>query len=173
MTPYLFITLPIAGYMALFMYETYASFRRLAVPASKGGTAYVHATWEVTHTFLIIGVTNFIWLFSDVAREVSRAVYWGLIVAGACFIIRATLYTYIFYVRPSAHQRTGFLDWLFALSHIGILAGLIYTLSLAVLTLADTPYKINSQFVPWMWPGLVLLGALGLIPLYQLYRTKD
>jgi hypothetical protein len=172
MTPYLFILIPLGLYLPLFLYETYASFRRLGAPGKQG--AYVHATWEVTHTFLIIGATNFIWLFSDIAVTVSKAVYWGLIIAGAGFIVRAILYVYLFFIKDAGkgnHNTPA--DYLFALSHIGVITGIIYAVVRAAQVLATSSYDINTQFIPWMWPGLVLLLALGALPLLQIYRTRN
>lgn len=172
MIPYLFVLIPLGLYLPLFSYETWSAFTRLNKRGKRGG-AYVDATWEVTHTFLIIGLTNFIWLFSANARGVAKAAYWGLITAGAAFIMRAILYLYIFYVSDLSTKHNKWPDKLFALSHIVVLVGLSYAIVNAWIELAGARVIINTQFIPWMWPGLVLLLALGSLPLIRLYTTKD
>jgi cytochrome bd-type quinol oxidase subunit 2 len=171
MMPYLLVIIPLGLYLLLFGYETLASFRRLK-PSGKSSNAYLNATWEVTHTILIIGVTNFVWLFSSVAKPVGHAMYWGLMVAGFCFIVRAILYVYLFYIKDAGRQRVGALDWLFAVSHIGVLAGLAYAIIQAIKVLTSHHYTINTQFIPWMWPGLIVILVIGLLPMFHLYRTK-
>jgi hypothetical protein len=169
---YLFVLLPIGLYIPLFIYETYAAFKRLNSRGKKGG-AYVHATWEVTHTFLILGLTNFIWLFSHDATRIAKATYWGLILAGAFFIVRAVLYLYLFFVTDQRGKHNTSADYLFALSHVSILGGIVYTLVRATIELSGSSPVINTAFIPWMWSGLVLLFALGAVPFITLYTTKD
>jgi cytochrome bd-type quinol oxidase subunit 2 len=172
MIAYLFVILPLALYLPLFGYETYAAWRRIGRPGKKG--AYVHASWEVTHTFLIIGITNFVWLFSGAIKPVSKAVYWGLITAGALFILRAVLYLYLFFAKdPGQGNHSGAADWLFFFSHLGILAGLVYVLGRGAQSLSSSQFTVNEQFIPWMWPGLILLLVLGTIPLLRVYTARD
>jgi len=173
MMPYLFVLLPLAAYIPLFSYETVASFRRLNI-SKRRQSDYVSATWEVTHTLLIIGVSNFIWLFSDVIKEVGAAVYWGLIIVGAAFIARAILYLYIFYIQDQKlrKKRDTVFDYLFAFSHVVILGGLMYTVINTWAVLATENFTINSEFIPYMWPGLILMIIVCALPMFSIYRTK-
>jgi len=173
MIPYLFVLVPLLAYLPLFIYETYSSFKRLDL-TKRRKSDYLSATWEITHTLLILAVTNFIWLFSDVIKEVGAAVYWGLIIVGAAFIVRAILYLYIFYIQDQKvrRKRDTIFDYLFAVSHVVILGGLIYTLNNAWATLATESFSINTEFIPYMWPGLVLMIGICAIPMFSLYRTK-
>lgn len=172
MVPAIFVIVPLALYVPLFLYETWCAFARLHNHEA-GKTGYVDATWEVTHTFLILAVINTIWLYSSIMTTIAKSVYWGLLIAGALFIVRGILYMYLFYMQDfKKHNRITILDWLFALSHIGILGGLVYTIVQAGRILLTQSYSVNTQFIPFMWPGLILLLALGAIPLLKLYRTK-
>lgn len=171
MLPYLFVIIPFAIYLPMFGYETLTSLNR---PGKKTlRRSYPSATWEITHTFLIIGITNFIWLFSDIASEVAKATFLGLILVGFWFLLRALLYLYLFLIKDNIQpHRVGLADALFAVSHLGMLSALIYTVVRAIQVMSTATYSINSQFIPFMWPGLILLVALGTLPIMQLYRTK-
>jgi len=170
---YLFVLIPLIAYLPLFLYETYASFKRLDI-TKRRKSDYLSATWEVTHTLLILAVTNFIWLFSDVIKAVGAAVYWGLIIVGAAFIVRAILYLYIFYIQDQTvrKKRASIFDYLFAASHLVILGGLIYTLTNAWATLSTETFTVNTEFIPYMWPGLILMIGICAIPIASIYRTK-
>jgi ABC-type sulfate transport system permease subunit len=171
--PLFFVLVPLLIYLPLFLYESWCSIARLH-NVKRGKTGYVDATWEITHTFLIIGVVNFIWLYSAAMIDIAHAVYWGLLTAGAWFIVRGTLYIYLFYGKNANQQsHVSILDWLFAISHLAIVAGLLYTIIQAAKVLLTNSYPVNIQFIPFMWPGLLLLIVLGTIPLLKLYRTKS
>lgn len=171
MLPYLFVIIPFAVYLPMFGYETLTSLNRLGKKSLR--RSYPSATWEITHTFLIIGITNFIWLFSDIATEVAKATFLGLILVGFWFLLRALLYLYLFLVKDNTQPHgVGPSDVLFGAAHLGMLSALIYTFVQAIQVMMDIPYSINSQFIPFMWPGLILLVVLGTLPIMQLYRTK-
>lgn len=169
----LYVAIPILSYVPLFLYETYMSFNRLKAPAKKHG-GYLNVTWEVTHTLLIIGVNYFIWLYADIISEVGKAVYWGLIVAGAGFIVRAIYYLYLFYVlEPAKRKRTPMVsDYIFALSHVVTLFGLVYTIVRTLIVLFTNDFSVNTQFVPYLWPGLILTFGLCALPMVSVYKTK-
>jgi len=114
MAPFLFVIIPLLVYIPMFGYETYIAFRRVGKPLDKGGE-YLHATWESTHTFLILSVNYFVWLYSSAVVAVGQAVFLPLFIFGLTFIARAVIYTYLFYIKTST-KATPVLDLIFALS---------------------------------------------------------
>ena len=172
MIAYAFVLVPILAYLPFFFIETWASFKRIG-QKKPTSNEYLHITWEMTHTLLIVGVNYFIWLFASIIVDVGKAVYWGLISAGALFIVRAILYLHIFYgngVKNKLHNGLG--DWLFAISHILIIGCLLYVVIRAFIVLYTNDYTVNTQFLPWMYPGLIGIVAICAIPLIRLYKIK-
>lgn len=165
-----FVVIPLLVYIPMFLVETYISFRRIGKPLDKGGE-YLHATWEATHTFLILGLNYFMWLYSSAVVDVARAVFIPLITFGAVFIIRAILYVYLFYIRES---KTPILlvDWLFAGSHLMMLACISMVTVLTTTVLSIGNYEPNGILLPLLYPGLFLMIPLIGVPLYFLYKTK-
>jgi len=167
---YAFVLLPILAYLPFFFIESWAAFQRIG-KKNPTSNEYLHITWEMTHTLLILGVNYFIWLYASIVVQVGQAVYWGLIIAGALFIIRAVLYLYIFYSRPSSPRlHNGLADWLFAISHVLIIGCLLYVVIRAGIVLATNDYTVNTQFLPWMYPGLIVMFIICAIPLVRMYK---
>lgn len=161
----LFVAVPLGLYLIIFSVETYAAFNRLTGTAS----GYLDATWEITHTLLVLALTNFTWLCSDAIIAVAQAAYWGLIVSAAAFVVRGILYVYLFYAAAKNNRAAG---WLFALSHVAMLVGLVYAGLAAIYTLAHTSYRINDQLLPYMWPALAVSVVICAIPIAQSYRRR-
>jgi len=170
MAPF-FVLIPLLAYIPMFGYETYIAFRRIGKPKDKGG-AYLHATWESTHTFLILSINYFVWLYSAAVVEVGRAVFLPMLIFGAVFIIRAIVYTQLFYIKASPKPNI-LLDRLFAWLHIIIIACLSYVVIKAFTIVQANNYQANETFLPLLWPGVVLMVPLISVPLYFLYRTKS
>lgn len=168
MIPYLFVLLPILAYLPLFGFETFVAFKRLGKNNKYAGE-YLHVTWEMTHTLLIVGVNYFIWLFASIIADVGKAVYWGLITAGALYIVRAILYLKLFYSNES--KKNKLLGWLFAITHLLIVVCLLYVVIRAAIVMFTNQYTINTQFIPWMWPGLIFMVIICSVPIVQLYKT--
>lgn len=172
MIAYAFVLIPILAYLPFFFVETWASFKRIG-QKKPTSNEYLHVTWEMTHTLLIVGVNYFIWLFASVIVDVGKAVYWGLITVGALFIIRAILYVHLFYGSAAKNKQNNSLaDWLFAFTHVAIIACLLYVVIRGAIVLATTDYTVNTQFIPWMYPGLVAVVIICAIPLVRIYKIK-
>lgn len=161
----LFVAVPLGLYAITFSYETFAAFSRLA----KKESDYVNVTWEITHTLLVLALTNFTWLWSDAMIAVAQAAYWGLIVVAAAFVLRAIFYVYLFHASAGTNKLVG---WLFALMHLVMLAGLAYTVVAAVQVLTAHTYAVNDNLLPYMWPALVASLVICAIPVWQSYRHK-
>tara|TARA_B100002049_G_C15977362_1_gene331433 strand:- start:152 stop:667 length:516 start_codon:yes stop_codon:yes gene_type:complete len=170
MAPF-FVLVPLIAYIPMFIYELYISFRRIGKPLDKGGE-YLHATWEVTHTFLILSINYFVWLYSDAVVDVGRAAFGALLLFGAAFIFRAVLYTQLFYIKSSVKPNL-LVDWMFALTHVVMAASLFYTVAVAVSSMIREGYEPNQTFLPLLWPGIILMLPLVSVPLYFLYKTKS
>lgn len=167
----LFVLVPLLVYIPMFAYELYIAFRRIGKPQDKGG-AYLHATWESTHTFLILSVNYFMWLYSSAVVTVGRAVFIPLLLFGATFIVRAILYAYLFYIKASPKPNI-VADWLFAASHVvmAICLGLIVVIGVSIM--ASGMYQPNHLLLPLLLPGLIMMVPLIAVPLYFLYKTKS
>lgn len=171
MAPFLFVIIPLLAYIPMFGYETYIAFRRIGKPLDKGGE-YLHATWESTHTFLILSVNYFMWLYSSAVVAVGQAVFVPLFVFGLTFIVRAVMYTYLFYIKTSPNA-TPVLDSMFAVLHVIIAISLLYTVMATLSIMQSGEYHPNQLLPALLWPGLVLTIPLISVPLYFLYHTKS
>ena len=166
-----FVLIPLAAYVPMFLYELYISFRRIGKPLDRGGE-YLHATWESTHTFLILSVNYFMWLYSSAILETGKAVFLPLIIFGVVFIARAILYIYLFYVKST--ERPNILaDWIFALCHIVMIVCVLYIGIITSVILFGNNYQPNHILLPLLYPGLFLLIPLISVPLFFLYKTKS
>lgn len=165
-----FVILPLIVYIPMFLVETFVSFRRIGKPKDSGGE-YLHATWEVTHTFLILALNYFMWLYSSAVVDVARAVFLPLIVFGVVFIVRAILYLYLFYIKEPS-RLSPISDWLFAVSHAVMLITVTWVTVAATQALMSETYESNHVLLPLLYPGLFLMVPLVVLPLYFLYRTR-
>ena len=170
MAPF-FVLVPLTAFLPMFAYETYIAFRRIGKPLDKGGQ-YLHATWETTHTFLILTINYFIWLYSSAVVDVGHAVFLALLIYGVAFIVRAILYIQLFYIKSSKKPSIT-TDRLFAWLHIVILACLGYIVIVTLTVMLRVSYPVNDTFMPLLWPGLILMIPLIALPLYTLYHTKS
>lgn len=170
MSPF-FVLLPLAAYIPMFAYETYIAFRRIGKPKDAGGE-YLHATWEATHTFLILGINYFIWLYSSAVVAVGQVVFVPLLLFGASFIVRAVLYTYLFYIKSDTKPNR-LADRLFAWTHVVMAGCLCLIVVRAAHIMLSGDYQANHLLPALLLPGLVLMIPLISVPLYFLYRTKS
>lgn len=165
-----FVLAPLIVYIPMFLVEVFISIRRIGKPLDRGGE-YLHATWEVTHTFLILSLNYFMWLYSSAVVDVARVVFIPLIAFGGVFIIRAILYTYLFYIK-STKKPNLIVDWLFVLCHIVMLVSIVLVTIGAANTLVLGDYEPNYVLLPLLYPGLFLMVPLIALPSYFLYRTS-
>ncbi len=165
-----FVLVPLIVYIPMFLVEVFIAFRRIGKPLDKGGE-YLHATWEVTHTFLILSLNYFMWLYSSAVVDVARVVFVPLILFGGVFIVRAILYTYLFYIK-STKKPNLLIDWLFAICHIVMLVSIVLVAIGAASTLFAGSYESNHILLPLLYPGLFLMVPLVALPIYFLYRTS-
>lgn len=165
-----FVVIPLLAYIPMFLVETYISFRRIGKSLDKGGE-YLHATWEATHTFLILGLNYFMWLYSSAVVDVGKEVFVPLIAFGAVFIVRAIIYVYLFYIK--SHEKPNLLaDWLFAICHVVMISCITYITIATIRLLSAGYYETNDILLPLLYPGLFLMIPLISVPLYFLYKTK-
>ena len=160
---------PTLLFVIAFLYETYLSFMRLKNPKI-GKTGYVSATWEVTHTLLVFAVVMLLMMFTHNIDGISEAIFVTTFAAAVALGIRAICYVYIFYVRKK--NKTDFVDWTFALSHIVAAVFLVLTVVEALWYLYKNNPHANTQFLPYFIPGLVIVLAVCAVPMLMLYSTK-
>lgn len=167
---YILIFTPILLFVLAFLYETFLSLMRLRATNKKNSFPYVDATWEVTNTLLVFGVVMLLMLFTRSLDVLASAIFLSTLLAGLALLLRAICYIYIFYVKTS--KKIGFVDWLFAFTHIAAAGLLVVTVLRAVWVLATKHPIANLQFLPYFWPGLCFVMAICLIPMVRLYRSK-
>ena len=162
--------IPTLLFVIAFLFETFFSFRRLKNPKA-GREGYVSATWEVTHTLLVAGVVMLVMMFIGVIEGLSSAIFLATFIAATALGIRAVLYTYIFYVRNS--NKTSWIDWAFALTHVVATLFLVIVVVQALWYLFKNNPPANTQFLPYFIPGVIVVIGICLVPLIVLYKTKD
>jgi len=165
-----FVLVPLIAYIPMFVVELYIAFRRIGKPKDKGGH-YLHATWESTHTFLILSVNYFMWLYSAAIVEVGRAIFIYLMTFGAVFIVRAILYVYLFYIKETKKPNLQ-ADWAFAICHLIMFVCITFIANSTAEILLTGKYEANHILLPLLYPGLILMIPLISVPLYFLYKTK-
>lgn len=165
-----FVVIPILAYIPMFLVEAYISLRRIGKPLDKGGE-YLHATWESTHTLLILGINYFMWLYSSAIVDVANSVFIPLISFGAAFIIRAILYLYLFYIKKPTKPYL-LVDWIFAICHMVMLICITWIAIATIDILRNSNYKSNDILLPLLYPGLALTIPLISAPIYFLYKTR-
>ena len=167
---WILIGLPLVLYIITFIVELITSVTRLFNHRSIGN--YLDATWEITFTFLILAVVNMANLFSSNIEQLADAFFTGIFIVGGAIVVRAILYLVLFYIRTDQTKRT-WLDWIFALSHLGIITGLAIVLTEFIPMLNTETLIPNTQFLPYMWGGLIVVVLLCSIPLSRLYFASS
>jgi cytochrome bd-type quinol oxidase subunit 2 len=165
----LLFLIPTLLFVIGFLYETYLSFVRLKNPKN-GKSGYVSVTWEVTHTLLIFAVVMLMMLFTKSIDGLSSAIFLSTFIAAFALIVRLICYVYIFYVRKK--NKIGAVDWLFALSHVVAALFLVITVAKALWYIYKNNPEVNSQFIPYFIPGLLIVIALCVLPMLTIYSTK-
>lgn len=165
-----FILTPLALFLAAYLAETYASFSRLKKPSK--GRDYLSATWEVTHTFLVVSVALFVGFFSQNLTDIAYVVFYPLFLTSVFVGVRTLAYIYLFMIRDTASKHRTWVDVVFAISHIGVIIGLVYLLVVLVPKLLTTELIANTNFIPWMIPGAIIILLACSIPILALYKTK-
>lgn len=165
---WVFILVPLALYLAAFVVEACMSFIRLTNHKAQG--SYLNATWETTHTFLVVAVALFAAFFSQNIVELARAAFIGLWIAAVGIGLRGAAYVYLFYIRRDGARRN-WVDYCFAYIHGVIVAGLVVMLLQLVPALFRANLQPNTELIPYMWPGLIVIALLCLPPLMSLYST--
>ncbi len=163
MLAWLCVLLPLALYLVTFISETVVLAR---------STGSISLSWEATHTFLVVAVTNFIWLFADITPAVAKSIYLWLSLAGIIFILRGIVYLAIYHPKDSGLSRERWIKLLVWLNLVLIL-DLVFLLVAAATTLASQSYVINTQFVYWLLPGALLVGLICAKTLKSIYSFKD
>ncbi len=162
--------IPTLIFVIAFLYETYLSFRRLKNPKA-GKSGYLSATWEVTHTLLVFAVVMLVMMFTQAIDGLSSAIFVATFLAAVALGVRAVLYTYIFYVRKT--QKTSWIDWSFAVTHLLAALLLVVVVVQALWFLYTNNPPANTQFLPYFIPGLIVVLAVCAVPMLVLYKTKD
>lgn len=162
--------IPTLLFVVAFLYETYLSFKRLKNPKA-GKSGYVAATWEVTHTLLVAAVVMLVMMFTTAIEGLANAIFVATFAAAIVLGVRAVLYIYIFYVRKT--NKTSWIDWTFAVSHILAAVLLVVVVLQSLLFLYQNKPTPNNEFLPFFIPGIIFVIALCIVPIFTLYKTKD
>lgn len=168
---WMFVLVPLVLFLMGFVVETYLSFKRLRDTSLTG--RYLDVTWELTHTLLVVAVAIFAGLFSQNLVEIAKAVYFGVFTIAIFVGVRTLCYIYLAFIKPrNKKDPLTVVDYVFAYTHVGIILGLGLLLAQLIPKLLSIDLKANTQFIPWMWPGLFIILAVGLLPALSLYRTN-
>ena len=165
-----FVIIPLLIYLPMSIYATYVSFARIGKPRDRGGE-YLHRTWESTHTFLILSVNYFVWLYSAAVADVVHKIAPAAILFGFVFIVRMALYLQLFYIKTTADP-SHVLDRLFAWSNVLLLV-LVGVIGLQTYSVVSTGhYEANDILAQLLLPGIILIVPLVAVPLYFLYASN-
>ncbi len=170
---YSLILVPLLFYVAVFGFETLLSVKRVFGSSFDRGTAFVHATWEVTHTILVYAVVMFMISHADLLPAIATTIFLPVVILMVALISRGTLYLYLFYGDVQLSRIGKMWHGLFALTHIINLGTALW------LTVAVAYEIITRHFIPstddigLVAFGLIPVGLLCAVPLFTLYRTKD
>jgi len=77
---------------------------------------------------------------------------------------------YLFFAAKAGRHAVA--DWLFAVCHLVMLCGLAYTIVATLRVLSTQNFAVNDQFIGYMIPALILVGAVCAVPIWGSYRRK-
>lgn len=171
MIAWLYVLLPLLLFLVGYIVETYVSFARLK--NKKKDNSYLDATWEVTHTFLVVSVACFVGFFSTNLIELADAAFYGMFLVSIFVALRTVTYIYLFYIRePTKRGVRNWIDVAFAFSHVGVVVSFLLMLAMLIPRILELDMQPNNQFISWMTPGFVLTLLLCILPILSLYKTK-
>jgi hypothetical protein len=167
---WMFVLVPLVLFLVGFVVEAIGAFKRLG--SSKPDSNYLDKSWELTHTLLVVTVAVFVGLFSQNLVEIAKAAYLGIFTIATFVGVRTLCYIILFYIQPrNKTSHISLLDYVFAYSYIGIVLGLGLLLAQLVPKLLSIDLVANTQFIPFMWPGLIIVLIVGLLPALSLYKA--
>ncbi|MEP7205235.1 MAG: hypothetical protein ABI716_03525 [Candidatus Saccharibacteria bacterium] len=169
---YCLILAPLLFYVSVFGFETFLSVKRVFSGSFDQGTAFVHATWEITHTILIYAVVMFMVSHAELLPIIATTIFLPVVILMIALISRGTLYLYLFYGEVHVSSIGRLWHGLFSLTHLINLAAALW------LTIAVSYEIITRHFIPstddigLVASGLIPVALLCAVPLYHLYRTN-
>jgi len=170
---YSLILIPLLFYVVVFGFETIASIKRVLNGSFNRETAFVHATWEVTHTILVYAVVMFIISHADLLPLIATTIFLPVVILMMALILRGTLYIYLYYGNTKISKISKIWHSLFALTYVvNLSAALWLTIAVTyeIITRHFTPSTDNVGLIAF---GLVPVAIFCAVPLLILYRTKD
>jgi hypothetical protein len=162
-----FVIFPLALYVPLLLIEMNLSL--LSVSQKRSFGEYMHITWETTHTLLILSVVAFVWLFNDAVPIVAPVVALPLLLAALCFVLRAAAYIIVYY-EWGTQALQQFASQFFALTHLVLLAGLLWVIYGVATTVPWSTVVVQSSLIIYLWPGLIATVVIVAIPVVDMYK---
>ncbi len=162
-----FVLFPLVLYVPLLLIEMNLSL--LSVSRGRSFSEYLHATWETTHTLLILSVVAFVWLFNDAVPVVAPVVALPLLLAALCFVLRAAAYIIVYYEWGAPALRR-FAGQFFVASHLVLVAGLLWVIYGVATTVPWSTVVIQSSLIIYLWPGALATLFIVAFPVVQLYK---
>ncbi len=163
-----FVIFPLVLYVPLLLIEMNLSF--LSIARGRSFNDYMHVTWETTHTLLILSVIAFVWLFNDAVPMVAPVVALPLLLAALCFLLRAAAYIIVYY-EWGTHPLQRFASQCFAVSHLVLVAGLLWVVYGVATTVPWNTVVIQSSLIIYLWPGAIATLVIVAFPVAQMYKT--
>ena len=167
---YALILLPVAAWLTAFGYETWLALGRSETGNFKKGDAYVHASWEITHTLLVYAFTVFLISHADSLSLLDTALFLPVCVFMIALILRGCLYLYLFYGENIKWPQLCYN--LFAITHVvsivAILSGAV-NVAFIIMTFSIQP---STDHLPIVTVGFVLTAAVCAVPIWAAYHQK-
>ena len=166
---YFLMVLPLAWYLLAFAYETFLAFHRIGRKSFDKESAYIHGTWEVTHTMLVYSFTVFMISFAGLLPRAASQLFLPIAVFMCALMTRGSLYLYLFYSSDQVNL-SRFWNLIFALAHlVSWLAVLLGAVRMARL-IQSSHFTPSTLALNEVAVGFVLVAIVSLLPLVQLYR---
>lgn len=168
---YTLILLPVIGWVAAFGYETWLALGRSESGDFHKGEAYMHASWEITHTLLVYAFTVFLISHADALSVLDRTLFLPVSAFMITLMVRGCLYMYLFYGEHIKHQQLwhNVFAITYVVSMVTIIAGAVGVL-LTLVTFRVTP---NTDHLPLITAGFFLTSFVCVLPIWSAYHQHD
>lgn len=162
------ITIPLIWYLLAFGYETILAFSRIKSGKFDRGAAFVHSTWEVTHTMLVYTFTVFAICFAGLLPLAANDLFWPIAVFMCALMTRGSLYLYLYFGSKDV-KLSRFWHLVYALAHLASLLAVIVGAYRMVSLIGRIHFIPSTIAIGEVAIGFVLVAAISAIPLVQLY----
>lgn len=169
---YALILLPITGWVIAFGYETWLALGRSEGGDYSVGTAYMHASWEITHTLLVYGFTVFVVSHADSLDILDRTLFIPVCVFMMSLLVRGCLYLYLFY-GPQTIKHPELYHSVLAASYVVSMVSVLCGFILTIINIQLYSLTPSTENMPIIGFGFVLTSVLCFLPIRAAYTYKS